>query len=59
MHLNAFYDLDKHTYTDALVQPVHEKDEFRAFCKIVDRQEALPDTKTFILATEDIALITI
>lgn len=45
MHLNAFYDLDTHTYTDALIQPVHQKNEFRAFCDMVDRQEILPGTK--------------
>lgn len=36
MHLNAFYDLQKHTYSDALLQPVHQKDEFKAFCEMVD-----------------------
>ncbi len=36
MHLNAFYDLQKHTYSDALIQPVHQKDEFAAFCTMVD-----------------------
>lgn len=45
MHLNALYDLQNHTYTDALIQPVHYKDEFRAFCNIVDRHDTLPDTK--------------
>ena len=25
VHLNAFYDLQKHTYSDALIQPVHQK----------------------------------
>ena len=45
MHLNAFYDLQKHTYTDALIQPVHLKDEFRAFCEMVDRHDIQPDTK--------------
>lgn len=45
MHLNALYDLSLHTYTDALLQPVHNKDEFRAFCTLVDRQEILPGTK--------------
>ena len=39
MHLNAFYDLAAHTYTDALIQPVRCKNEFRAFCDIVDRHE--------------------
>ncbi|WP_373267163.1 IS4 family transposase [Hungatella hathewayi] len=44
MHLNALYDLHKHTYTDALIQPVHQKDEFRAFCDMVDRHALLPGT---------------
>ena len=44
MHLNAFYDLHRHTYSDALIQPVHFKDEFRAFCDMVDRHDTLPDT---------------
>lgn len=45
MHLNAFYDLYNHTYTDGLIQPAHSKDEFSAFCNIVDRHAILPDTK--------------
>lgn len=45
IHINAFYDLDRHTYTDALLQPVHQKDEFRAFCEIVDRHPVLPGSK--------------
>ena len=45
MHLNAFYDLQKHTYTDALIQPVHHKDEFKAFCEMVDRHTTMPDVK--------------
>ena len=39
MHLNAFYDLDTHTYTDALIQPIRRKNEFGAFCDIVDRHD--------------------
>lgn len=45
IHINAFYDLDRHTYTEALFQPVHEKDEFRAFCTIVDHHSVSPDSK--------------
>ena len=45
MHLNALYDLQKHTYTDALIQAVHHKDEFRAFCDMVDRHNLIPGTK--------------
>lgn len=39
IHLNALYDLDTHTYQDALIQPIHSKDEFKAFCTMVDRLE--------------------
>jgi hypothetical protein len=49
MHLNAFYDLGRHTCTDALIQPVHNKDEFRAFCDLVDRHETLPGTKNVFI----------
>ena len=49
MHLNALYDLSLHTYTDALIQPVHHKDEFQAFCTLVDRQEILPGTKNVFI----------
>jgi hypothetical protein len=45
MHLNAVYDLERHTYTDALIQPVHKKNEFLAFCDMVDRHETFPNTK--------------
>lgn len=42
LHLNALYDLDTHTYQDALIQSAHLKDEFKAFCTMVDRLET-PD----------------
>ena len=45
MHLNAFYDLQKHTYSDALIQSVHSKDEFSAFCNMVDRHHTPAGTK--------------
>ena len=45
MHLNALYDLQRHTYPAALIQPVHCKDEFRAFCDMVDRLDTSPDTR--------------
>lgn len=38
-------DLERHTYTDALLQPVHQKDEFRAFCDMVDRHSVPDRTK--------------
>lgn len=49
MHLNAFYDLQRHTYSDALIQPVHQKDEFAAFCAMVDRYDLIPDTKAVFI----------
>lgn len=49
MHINAFFDLGRHTYTYALIQPVHEKNEFRAFCDMVDRHEILPNTKNVFI----------
>lgn len=45
MHLNAFFDLDTHTYTDALIQPVRRKNEFGAFCDMVDRHDVLDGRK--------------
>lgn len=45
MHINAFCDLENHTYTDAILQPIHEKNEFRAFCTIVDRHSIIPNGK--------------
>lgn len=45
IHINAFFDLNSHIYTDALLQPVHQKDEFKAFCTIVDRHPVSPDSK--------------
>lgn len=49
MHLNAFYDLEKRIYTDALIQAVHHKDEFRAFCTMVERYEAPSNKKAIFI----------
>ncbi len=45
IHINALFDLDAHIYTDAVLQPVHETNEFGAFCSIVDRHGTLPGRK--------------
>ncbi len=45
LHINALYDLDRNMYTAALLQPVHRKDEFQAFCSMVDACPLLPGTK--------------
>lgn len=41
MHLNALYDLDTHTYTDALIQSARCKNEYKAFCDLVDRHNVI------------------
>lgn len=50
IHINAFFDLDSHIYTDAILQPLHEKNEFGAFCDIVDRHGTLPGRKNVYIA---------
>jgi len=50
MHINAFYDLKQKIYTDALLQSAHDKDEFRAFCQLVDRCPDLPSSKYIFIA---------
>lgn len=46
VHVSALYSLDSRRYLDALAQPCHGKDEFRAFCDMVDRfpRESAPNT---------------
>lgn len=49
IHINALYDLASRTYTDAVLQPVHEKDEFAAFCRMADRCPVRPGRKTVFI----------
>lgn len=49
IHVNAFYDLEKRIYTDAFLQPVHNKDEFFAFCQLVDRHHLCPGKKNIYI----------
>lgn len=37
VHLTAFLELDTNRYTDAVIQPITQKDEYSAFSTIVDR----------------------
>ena len=48
--LNALYNLDTHTYEDAIIQPVHCKDEYKAFCTMVDRVRQPNDTSCIFIA---------
>lgn len=49
MHINAFYDINKRIYTDAILQSAHKKDEFLAFCQLVDRHIPHPDQRTIFI----------
>lgn len=49
IHLNALYDLEKQTYIDAQLQPVRKKDEYHAFCLMVDRQKQSDDATTIYI----------
>lgn len=49
IHINAFYDLKQRTYTDALLQSAHDKDEFLAFCQLVDRCPESPSSKNIFI----------
>lgn len=37
LHLNAVYDLQTRTYTDAIIQPACQENENRAMCDMIDR----------------------
>lgn len=50
LHLNALYDLHTHTYEDAVIQPVHFKDEFKAFCTMVDRLKEPDEASCIFIA---------
>ena len=45
--------MDTHLYMDAFLQPVHEKDEFRAFCSMVDRTPSFRKPAISISQTGD------
>ena len=43
LHLNALYDLQAHTYVDAIVQKKHASSENGALTNMVDRSEITGD----------------
>lgn len=45
MHLTVFYDMDKNTYTNAVIQPYCNKDEYTAFCEMLATHSFQSDTK--------------
>lgn len=50
VHLTAMYELGNRLYTDAVIQPCHAKDEFRAFCDMVDRYPDADAPRTIWMA---------
>ena len=47
LHINALYDLNKHIYSDVIIQKARERNEHRAFQELVDCSEI---TKALIIA---------
>lgn len=58
IHLNAMYDLGTGLYTDGVIQPASQKDEFRAFCTMVDRHRAPAGSRTIFIGDRGTALTT-
>ena len=50
IHLTAFLDLDSNRYTDAIIQPITQKDEYAAFRTIVDRHPLPTDAYAVFMA---------
>ena len=47
LHINALYDLNKHIYSDVIIQKARERNEHKAFQELVDCSEV---TKALIIA---------
>ena len=50
VHLIAFMDLDSNRYSDAVIQPITQKDEYGAFSTIVDRHPLPASAKAVFIA---------
>ena len=50
VHLTAFHDLDSNRYSDAVIQPISQKDEYGAFSTIVDRHPIPASAKAVFIA---------
>lgn len=50
MHITALYDLHSGAYADAAIQGEAKKDEFRAFCDMVDRYPGSLAPRTIFIA---------
>ena len=51
-HVIAFYDLDTDIYTDCIIQPIRNKDEYGAFRDIVDRHPMPADGTPFVFLAD-------
>ena len=57
IHINAFYDINKRIYTDAILQSAHKKDEFLAFCHVVIRAiPSVPDKNSSLIRVRDMSV---
>lgn len=50
VHLVALYDLLSMRYTDAILQPVREKNEFGALCDLIDNINPVVNTTPIVIA---------
>lgn len=57
VHVDGLFDIDTHLYMDAILQPVHDKDEFRAFCPMVDRIPLIPGTSDIYIGDRGSSII--
>lgn len=55
VHVNALYSLCSRRYVDAVIQPCHGKDDFRAFCDMVDRLPQEEAAKSIFIADRGFA----
>lgn len=55
LHVNALYSLCSRRYMDAVIQPCHGKDDFRAFCDMVDRLPQASAADTLFIADRGFA----
>ena len=50
VHMTAFLDLDSNRYTDAIIQPITQKDEYSAFSAIIDRHPLPNNARAVFIA---------
>lgn len=59
IHVNTLYSLCSRRYVDAVIQPCHGKDDFRAFCDMVDRTPQEEAGKTIFITDRGFASLNV